>query len=124
MKGGVFRDVLYEFPGTLRIFGPETTILNYKLQTRVYETLLNLHPTTLTYIPGLATHWQISDDKLTYRFRLDPNARFSDGTPVTAQDVVASWNFVMDKGLQEFNLQTMLSKLETPVAESKHTSSA
>ena len=41
----------------------------------VYETLLGLHPTTLAYIPALATHWQISPDKKTFRFRIDPNAQ-------------------------------------------------
>ena len=59
-----------------------------------YESLLGVHPTTLEYIPALATHWQISPDKLTYRFRINPNARFSDGTPVTADDVVATWDFM------------------------------
>ena len=49
-----------------------------------------MHPTTLEYIPALATHWQISADKMTYRFRINPNARFSDGTPVTSDDVVAT----------------------------------
>lgn len=119
-KGGVFRDLMLEFPGTLRIYGPETTILNYQLQTMVYESLLGLHPTTLSYIPGLATHWQISDDRRTYRFRLDPNARFADGQPVTADDVVASWAFVMDKGLQEPQIQAMLGVFDRPVAESKY----
>ncbi len=52
-------------------------------------------------MPALATHWQISPDKLTYRFRIDPNARWSDGQPVVADDVVATWKFVMDKGLQD-----------------------
>jgi microcin C transport system substrate-binding protein len=120
VKGGVFRDVQLEFPGTLRIFGPETTILNYQLQTMVYESLLGLHPTTLTYVPALATHWQISPDKRTYRFRLDPNARFSDGSPVTSEDVVASWMFVMDKGVQEAQVRTMMERFEKPVAESKY----
>src|SRR5687768_14242059 len=119
VKGGLFKMVTLEFPGTLRIYGPETTVLNYQMQTMVYESLLGLHPTTLTYVPGLATHWQISPDRMTYRFRLDPNARFSDGQPVTADDVVASWRFAMDKGLQEAQLQAMLGKFEPPVAESK-----
>ena len=48
----------------------------------VYESLLTIHPTTLDYIPVLATHWQISADKVTYRFRIDPNARWADGQPV------------------------------------------
>lgn len=120
VKGGVFRDLLLEFPGTLRIYGPETTVLNYQLQTKVYESLLGLHPTTLSYVPGLATHWQISPDRRTYRFRLNPNARFSDGQPVTADDVVASWVFAMDKGLQEAQLQAMLGVFDRPVAESKY----
>ena len=86
----------------------------------MYETLLALHPTTLEYIPALATHWQISPDKLKYRFRIDPNARFSDGVAVIAEDVVASWTFVMDKGLQDPMTQLVYAKFEKPVAESKY----
>jgi len=40
--------------------------------------------------PGLAISWTVSDDGLSYRFQLDPQATWSDGTPVTAQDVVFS----------------------------------
>ncbi|MEQ1760180.1 MAG: extracellular solute-binding protein [Vicinamibacterales bacterium] len=120
VKGGVFKETMLEFPGTLRVYGPETTILNYQLQTMVYESLLGLHPTTLNYIPGLATHWQIAPDKLTYRYRLNPNARFSTGAPVTADDVIASWKFAMDKGLQEAQIRTMMEKFDEPVAESKY----
>jgi microcin C transport system substrate-binding protein len=120
IKGGVFKQTHLEFPGTLRIFGPETTILNYEIQTAVYESLLGLHPTTLQYIPGLATHWQISPDRMTYRYRLNPNARFSTGTPVTAPDVVASWKFVLDRGLQEPQIRAMMEKFGEPVAESKY----
>lgn len=121
VKGGVFREYQSYFPGTLRIYGPESNLAAFSLiQSLTYETLLGLHPTTLEYIPALATHWQISPDKLTYRYRIDPNARFSDGTPVTADDVVTSWAFVMDKGLQEPMSQIVYSKFEKPVAESKY----
>src|SRR6185436_474540 len=102
VKGGVFREFMADFPGTLRVTGPESnTTLNSMIQSSVYETLLFLHPTTLEYGPALATHWQVSPDKLTFRFRIDPNARFSDGTPVTTDDVVASWVFQTDKTLQD-----------------------
>jgi len=121
IKGGVFRESQPGFPGTLRIYGPEAnTIFNYMIQSQVYETLLFVHPTTLEFIPMLATHWQISPDKLTYRFRINPNARFSDGQAVTADDVVASWSFVMDKGLQEPMSQLVFAKFDKPVAESKY----
>jgi len=121
IKGGVFREYQSYFPGTFRIYGPESNLAAFSLiQNLTYETLLSLHPSTLEYIPMLATHWQVSPDKLTYRYRIDPNARFSDGTPVTAEDVVASWKFVMDKGLQEPMSQLVYGKFDAPVAESKY----
>ena len=121
LKGGVYREYQPNFPGTLRVYGPEAnTLLNFMIQNNVYEGLLSVHPTTLQFIPALATHWQIAADKLTYRFRINPNARFSDGQPVTAEDVVASWSFVMDKGLQEPMSQLVYAKFERPVAESRY----
>jgi microcin C transport system substrate-binding protein len=87
-------------------------------QWMVYEYLLDLHPTTLEYIPALATHWHISDDNMEFRFRLNPNARFSDGEPITAEDVVASWRFQMDPGLQAPSNPLVYGKLEVPVAAS------
>lgn len=41
--------------------------------------------------PGLAKSWTQSDDGLTYTFEIDENARFHDGTPVTAKDVEYSF---------------------------------
>jgi microcin C transport system substrate-binding protein len=122
VKGGIFRQRLYDFPNTLRMFGPESnTVLNYYVINRlVYEPLLWLHPTTLEFIPALATHWQISPDKMTYRFRINPNARWSDGEPVVADDVVATWMLIMDKGLQAPMDQLVFEKFEKPVAESKY----
>jgi ABC-type transport system substrate-binding protein len=101
--------------------GPEwNTSVNYTISSLAYEPLLTLHPTTLDYLPVVATHWQIGPDRLTYRFRLDPNARFSDGTPVTSEDVVASWAFHTDKSLQDPFFATEFGRVERPVAESKY----
>lgn len=121
VKGGVLRDYMPSFPGTLRMAGPEwNTSTNYMISSLAYESLLGLHPTTLEYMPILATHWQILPDKLTYRFRLDPNARFSDGAPITSEDVVASWMFHTDKSLQDLFFYTEYNRLEKPVAESRY----
>jgi len=121
VKGGVLRDALPDFPGTLRIVGPESnSAFNYGVTSMVYETLLGIDTNTLDYIPSLATHWQISSDQMTYRFRINPNARFSNGMPVTADDVVATFDFFMDKTVQAPMYQLTFSKLERPVAESKY----
>lgn len=42
--------------------------------------------------PGLAQSWSVSDDRLTYTFNLYPNLRWSDGSPLTAQDIKYSYN--------------------------------
>lgn len=46
--------------------------------------------------PGLAESWTISDDKLTYVFALRDGILFSNGKPLTAEDVVFSLNKLMD----------------------------
>jgi microcin C transport system substrate-binding protein len=119
VKGGAFHESMLSFPNTMRIWGPDTTMFNFQIQTLTYETLVGLHPTTLDFIPALATHWQISPDKMTYRFRINPNARFSNGEPVTTNDVIATFNFLMDKGLQERG-RVNFTNFDQPVAESKY----
>ena len=42
-------------------------------------------------IPGMASSWEISPDGLNYTFHLRPNLKFSDGSPITANDFVFSW---------------------------------
>lgn len=121
VKGGIYRDWMQSYPGTLRVEGPESnSSFNYGITAMAYEGLVGLHPSTMEFMPSLATHWQISADKMTYRFRINPNARFSDGTPVTAEDVVATYDFRMDPTLQSPSSQLTFGKLERPVAESKY----
>lgn len=120
VKGGVFREAMPDFPATLRYIGPNLSVWNAMLSGMVYETLLGNDPVTLAYIPALATHWQVAPDKLTYRFRIDPNARFNDGSPVTADDVVATWKLNTDTTVQDPFRNAEFGKFEPPVAESKY----
>lgn len=46
-------------------------------------------------VPALARSWQLSADRLTYTFHLDPRARWSNGEGVTAGDVVYAWKRMM-----------------------------
>lgn len=46
----------------------------------------------------LARTIETDDDRTYVTFRLDPRARFSDGQPVTADDVVFSWQLLRDQG--------------------------
>jgi ABC-type transport system substrate-binding protein len=44
-------------------------------------------------VPGICTEWSVSDDGLTYTLKMNPDAKFSDGTPVTASDLKFSWEY-------------------------------
>lgn len=47
-------------------------------------------------IPGMAESWTVSDDRLTYRFRLRPDGRWSNGEAVTADDFLFSLRRILD----------------------------
>lgn len=75
----------------------------------IYETLVTFPPDRVDeIIPGLAESWTISDDGLTYTFKLRADATFSDGSPVKASDVVFSFNRMMGlKGNPSFLASTI-----------------
>lgn len=47
-------------------------------------------------VPDSAATWSISDDGITYTFQLRPDAKWDDGTPVTADDVVFTTDLLKD----------------------------
>jgi ABC-type oligopeptide transport system substrate-binding subunit len=46
----------------------------------------------LEVVPDIALSWDLSEDGLLYTFHIDPERKFSDGTPITAHTVVGAWN--------------------------------
>ena len=45
--------------------------------------------------PGLAESWSVEPDHMTWTFKLRHGLRWSDGQPLTAEDVVFTWNDIM-----------------------------
>lgn len=120
-QGGALTTELPDWPATLRTIGKDSaSTLNTFVEYRLYMPLLDLDPVTLEFIPALATHWWISEDRQTWRFRIDPEARWNDGTPVTAADVVATWKLRMDPTMLEPSDMLTFGKLHEPVAISKY----
>jgi microcin C transport system substrate-binding protein len=121
VKGGSMTIFTPDWPATLRMIGKDwNSTVNFAMKQLCYESLLALHPATQEWTPGLATHWQVSEDKTTYRYRINPKARFWDGTEVTAQDVVASFKLLMDPTLLEPSSTMTFAKFHDPVALSKY----
>ncbi|MFF7445914.1 MULTISPECIES: ABC transporter substrate-binding protein [unclassified Streptomyces] len=69
--------------------GTQANESDYLVISLVYDTLTvpGAKPNT---VPRLAASWKASDDLKTWSFTLAKGAKFHDGTPVTAQDVVWS----------------------------------
>ncbi|MBE9210440.1 ABC transporter substrate-binding protein [Nostoc sp. LEGE 06077] len=59
-----------------------------------YEGLVDQNPITGKVEPKLAESWQISEDKLKFTFTLSDGLKWSDGQPLTADDVVFTYNDV------------------------------
>jgi ABC-type transport system substrate-binding protein len=53
----------------------------------VFSTLVDVDSDEVTILPDLATEWTVSPDATVYTFKLNPAAVWSDGQPVTADDV-------------------------------------
>ena len=84
----------------------------------IYEGLLR-YTTGLEAMPQLAKSWEISEDGLTYTFHLQENAKWHDGEPFTADDVV----FSADVFLRETHarLRASLKHVESITAADEHT---
>jgi oligopeptide transport system substrate-binding protein len=57
----------------------------------LFEGLITLNPMNLNIEPGVAMRWEKNDDGTAYTFYLNPEARWSNGDVVTAEDFVFSW---------------------------------
>lgn len=77
------------YPNTFRGFGPNSfQYFNFSLYTNNEMKLVGIHPTTQAIIPGIASQWAYGADGRTVYFQIDPSARYSNGKPIHAIDVI------------------------------------
>jgi peptide/nickel transport system substrate-binding protein len=93
--GGTLRGNFNAEPRTLN---PITTkdVYGGMVHDFVLETLIERDPDTLAWRGVLADRWEVSPDGLTITLHLDPRAKFSDGKPLTADDVVFTYQTIMN----------------------------
>jgi peptide/nickel transport system substrate-binding protein len=70
----------------------------------LFASLVNMDWATQEPGPGLAESWSVAPDQKTWTFKLRQGVRWSDGEPLTADDVVFTWNDIMYN--PEFNRVT------------------
>ncbi len=72
-----------------------TGVPEHHVITALFEGLATKNPYTLESEPGVAESWDISEDGKTYIFHIRPNARWSNGDAVTAEDFRWSWERIL-----------------------------
>jgi oligopeptide transport system substrate-binding protein len=80
-----------------------TSVEEMLIETALFEGLVALGPDGFEARPGVAESWEISPDGLTYTFHLRPDARWSDGSPLTSADFLFSWERLLSPGLASSN---------------------
>jgi len=88
---------------------------SYYAQTLVYEGLVRYGP-NVDVVPAIASSFSISDDGLTYTFKLREGVRFCDGQPVTYKDIEASYRLAQSKGSPFKSDYACIERMEHPDA--------
>lgn len=82
------------------------------IAAHIFDTLLDVNHDTLEMKANLATDWETSEDHLEYTFHLRDDVTFSDGVPLTAQDVKATYDLIMNPKNDTLDLRNYLQDIE------------
>ena len=118
--GGEVVDYAGQSPKSLNYY-LDNNVFTARVFSSLYETLIEMNPMTLKYEPYLAERWSISDDKKEFTFWLDADARWSDGRQVTAEDVLWTYDTVMDPKHMTGVHKVSLERLERPEVRDERT---
>ena len=119
-KGGTVRFSGGQGPKSYNAFVDNNTYTKMTFDL-MYENLISIDSDTLDFIPSLARRWAVSDDGREFVFVLDERARWSDGKPVTAEDVKWTFDVVTDPTTDTGPWKTILGVFESPVVEDRLT---
>ncbi len=75
----------------------------------MYEGLINIDPDTDEVIPHLAKDFKISSNQKEIEVDLRDDIFWSDGTPITADDVLFTWNTLIRDGVAQSSLKDILT---------------
>lgn len=91
-------DVIQVFTSDITMLNPMMAqdLASSYITGLVYQSLIGVNPVDGSYIPRIADWWELGSDGVRYRFHLNPDAAWHDGTPLTADDVIYSLDIILD----------------------------
>jgi ABC-type oligopeptide transport system substrate-binding subunit len=94
-KGGTFVTSVHSNPRSLNPILMDTAS-DFELAANLFMSLIQIDSQTYQEFPGLCEKVEVSKDQKTYTYTLNKNAKWSDGTPVTSDDVEFTFKKMMD----------------------------
>ena len=95
---------LTDEPGKLNPITRRVISSDWIVWRNVFEGLLDYDYNTLEFKPMLAESYEVSEDGLEYTFRLRDDVHFSDGVPITADDVIFTYETINNPGVDAAQL--------------------
>lgn len=111
--GGTYTSWGSAYPKSLNYF-LDNNSFSAEVTRLMFEPLVTLHPTENKAVGVLAKSWSISPDSLTHTFYLRPEAKWSDGTPITSTDFQSYYDIIMNPKHLTSVFRVGLSRFERP----------
>ncbi len=102
-------------PENLNALTSTSMYARYIISGNIFESFLEYDPDRLTHRPVLAESHEISKDGLEISFRLRSDARFSDGKPITADDVIFTFETIRNPGVDAASMANYYRDIERVV---------
>ena len=112
-KGGTIRFNGSSTPKSLNAY-IDTNTYTSMMFSLMYESLVSTDSETLDFVPMIARRWSVSEDGREFTFIIDERAKWSDGVPVTAEDVKWTFETIMDPKSDTGSWKMILGAFETP----------
>lgn len=112
-EGGEFIEVFEAQPKKMTPYMYQDVYGRRVIEGLVCETLGSLDPVRLTLNQGLAEAWQYDPKGEWLRVKIHDRARFSDGVPVTAEDVKFSFDWVMDPRMDTERFRSTINMIDS-----------
>jgi microcin C transport system substrate-binding protein len=120
IHGGSFSSWPGDYPKSLNQWLDSNNFSAW-ISSLMFESLLEIHSTEDRPVGDLAESWEISPDKKTYTFHLNPAAKWSDGTPVTAADFQFYYDVIMNPKNLTSIFRVDLARFSRPEVLDDHT---
>ncbi len=87
---------------------------DYTIWAINWDLPIDLDPKDLSPTSGIAESWQVSDDRKTVTMKIAPDMKWSDGKPITSEDVRWSLEKLGGEGILFTTYTSSITKMETP----------